>query len=324
MMNEHQHFMGHALRLAEPQLGRVWPNPAVGAVVVNGEAVVGVGATARGGRPHAETEALAMAGEKAHGATLYVSLEPCSHTGETPPCTEAIMRANLARVVIGCKDADPRVSGIAALQAAGIEVMVGVCEAEARALNAGFFTRIETHKPRVALKLATTEDGYMALSESRWVTNHAARHFGQYLRSRFDAIATGTGTAIKDNPSLNCRLAGMETYSPQRVVLGHTRLPETLTLAHPSVWTIPHQPPSETLEALAHKGITRLLVEAGPTLSTAFLKAKAVDEIYWFKAPITLGAGFPELPQLDIALLKSYHTVSTRTFGDHCLLCLQA
>jgi diaminohydroxyphosphoribosylaminopyrimidine deaminase / 5-amino-6-(5-phosphoribosylamino)uracil reductase len=324
MLTEHHHFMLHALRLAGAQLGRVWPNPAVGAVVVHAGAMVGIGATANGGRPHAETLALAMAGEKARGATLYVSLEPCSHTGKTPPCTDAIISAGITRVVVGCSDADPRVSGIATLQAAGIEVITGICETEARTLNAGFFKRIEKNRPLIALKIATTEDGYMALPASQWVTNEAARSFGQYVRSRFDAIATGTHTAIKDNPALTCRLSGMEKYSPQRVVLGRTPLPETLTLAAGDVWKISEHNLPQTLDTLAEKGITRLLVEAGPTLSAAFLNARLVDEIYWFKAPTTLGAGFPALPRLELGLLKPYTQTSTRNFGDNTLSCLQA
>ncbi len=325
MVTEHEHFMRHALRLAEVQLGRVWPNPAVGAVVVNGSAVVGIGTTANGGRPHAEPQALAMAGEKARGATLYVSLEPCSHTGQTPPCTEAIINAGIARVVIGCSDADPRVSGIDALKKVGIEVITNICEAEARHMNAGFFKRIETGKPLVTLKLATSADGKMALPENQWVTNEAARHFGQYLRSRFDAILTGTGTAIKDNPNLTCRLPGMAQFSPQRIVLGDTLLPQTHTLVAPETWFLKRSENlTQALEEIGQKGITRLLIEAGPKLSSAFLHEGLVDEIYWFRAPITVGAGFPELPQLDIGTLKQFKTTSTREFGDNTLLCLQA
>lgn len=324
MLTPHEHFMLHALRLAEAQLGRVWPNPAVGAIVVNG-GIVGIGTTADGGRPHAETQALAMAGEHARGATLYVSLEPCSHTGKTPPCTDAIIHAGIARVVVGCSDADPRVSGIDALKKAGIEVITSVCEKEARHLNAGFFKRIETSKPLVALKLATSADGKMALPENQWVTNEAARSFGQYLRSRFDAILTGTGTAIKDNPKLTCRLPGMERFSPQRIVLGDTPLPPGHSLSNAGVCLLKRpEKLTQALEEIGEKGINRLLVEAGPTLSSSFINEGLVDEIYWFRAPITVGAGFPELPQLDIGALHRFKTTSTRAFGDNTLLCLQA
>ncbi len=323
MGSDDQAFMQHALRLAEAQIGHVWPNPSVGAVVVAGGRIVGTGATAPGGRPHAETQALASAGVEARRATLYVSLEPCSHTGHTPPCTDAILAAGIGRVVIACRDADPRVAGIATLQHAGIEVTCGVCETEARALNVGFFTRLRHARPWVALKLATTEDGYMAVPESRWVTGTAARAFGQYLRQKYDAIATGTGTALQDNPALTCRLPGLLDRSPQRVVLGNTTLPPPLALSAPDVWRFSHAPLQETLEQLAQRGVTRLLVEAGPALSTAFLDAGLADRIYWFKTHRRVGAGFSSLPAIDVTRLQHAGPVWSRSFEDSVLLCLQ-
>lgn len=312
--------MRTALQLARRHLGQVWPNPSVGVVIVSDGRVVAHGVTARGGRPHAETEALAMAGTHARGATLYVTLEPCSHHGKTPPCTDAIISAGIARVVIACRDPNPQVNGkgIAQLRQAGIEIIEGISGREAIEINRGFFSLIEKKRPFISLKLATSLDGKIATrtGDSRWITNEASRRYGHLLRSRYDAIATGIGTVLADDPLLTCRLPGLEDRSPVRIVFdSQKRLPATSQLAKTAnsvpVWVISHKATggnagagitllqadpgadgidlAKTVKLLAEQGITRLLVEAGGKLSSAFLQSGLVDRMYWFRAPLMIG-----------------------------------
>ena len=315
-------LMRIALRLAARNLGQTWPNPAVGALVVKDGQIVGQGRTARGGRPHAETEALAQAGHHARGATLYVTLEPCSHQGKTAPCTQAIINAGIARCIIACRDPNPRVNGqgIAQLQAAGIEVIEGVCEAQARALNRGFISVMERNRPYIALKIATSLDGKITTGTSeRWLTGERARAYGHLLRSRYDAIAPGIGTVLADDPLLTCRLPGLEDCSPLRIVFDRQgRLPDdsqlARTLKHAPVW-LTRFPPDEAVAWLASEGVTRLLIEAGQQLSTAFLRSGLVDRIYWFRAPLVIGekglAAFSEA-------FSGWALVETNTLGqDH-------
>lgn len=277
--------MRHALMLARRNLGQVWPNPAVGCVIVKNGCVIGTGWTARGGRPHAESTALAQAGAEARGATLYVTLEPCAHHGKTPPCAEAVIRGGIAQAVIACRDPDPRVNGkgIAALQQAGIEVIEGICRAEAEALNAGFFWVLRRGRPWVTLKLATDAAGRMIPPpDARFITGEAARAHGHLLRAENDAILTGIGTVLTDDPLLTCRLPGLADRSPQRVVMDRRgRLPAEARI-HPA-WVYATSP-AETLSDLAARGITRLLVEAGPTLSAEFLEQNLADEVYWYRS----------------------------------------
>src|SRR5579872_6272521 len=227
--------MRASLGLARRGLGNTWPNPAVGCVLVREGRVVGRGWTQAGGRPHAEAEALARAGRAARGATAYVTLEPCSHHGKTPPCAEALIAAGIARVVAAIEDPDPRVSGrgIARLKEAGITVETGPCADEAVELNAGFLCRVKHGRPLVTLKLATSLDGRIATAsgESRWITGAAARERAHLLRATQDAVLVGTGTALADDPQLTCRLPGLEDRSPVRVVIDRNlRLPATLRL----------------------------------------------------------------------------------------------
>lgn len=323
--------MRAALGLARRGLGNVWPNPAVGCVIVRDGRVVGRGWTQPGGRPHAETEALAMAGEGARGATAYVTLEPCSHHGKTPPCAEALIQAGIARVVAAIEDTDPRVSGqgFDLLRAAGIEVKTGVCADAARELNAGFFLKQREGRPLVTLKLATTLDGRIAThsGESKWITGAAAREAGHLLRAENDVIMVGSGTALADDPELTCRLAGLEDRSPVRVVLdGRMRLPLTsrvvvtateiptwlLTLeggdpdriaayqdAGVEVVEVPEAPDhsvdlAAALAILAESGVTRVLVEGGAHLAAALLRAGLVDRLAWFRSARLIGGdGLP-------------------------------
>jgi len=318
--------MRAALALAARGLGNTWPNPSVGCVLVKDGTVVGRGWTQPGGRPHGETEALARAGEAARGATAYVSLEPCNHHGKTPPCSEALIAAGVARVVVACEDPDPRVAGggVRRLREAGIAVDTGVCAEEAYELNRGFFTRILHDRPLFTLKLATTLDGRIAThgGESKWITGDTARAWGHGLRASHDAIMVGIRTALADDPELTCRLAGLEHRSPVRVIFdSRLRLPLTSKLAASAarvptwlvtcvdpdplraeafagcgVQLIPVPPdgaglpaPALAAKALAARGITRVLVEGGATLAASLLRARLVDRVEWFRAARVIG-----------------------------------
>jgi diaminohydroxyphosphoribosylaminopyrimidine deaminase/5-amino-6-(5-phosphoribosylamino)uracil reductase len=320
-------FMTAALTLARRGLGRVWPNPAVGCIVLGADGeVVGRGWTQPGGRPHAETEALRRAGDAARGGTAYVSLEPCSHVGETGPCTDALIRAGVRRVVAATEDPDPRVAGegLEKLRAAGIEVRVGVARIDAERLNAGFFRRVLDGRPFVTAKLATTMDGRVAThgGESKWITGELARTWGHALRANHDALVTSSATVRADDPDLTCRLAGMEEVSPVRVVMD-SRLSTPLTsriaatAAKRPTWLFTCEdpprdrrdafvdcgvevievPPDDggrpevvaTLKALAARGITRVLVEGGPHLMATYFRAGVVDRIAWFRSASVIG-----------------------------------
>ncbi len=316
--------MRHALRLAERALGSTAPNPAVGCVIVRDGRVVGRGWTQPGGRPHAETVALAQAGSAARDATAYVTLEPCAHHGHTPPCANALVSAQLARVVASMVDPDPRVAGagFAYLEQRGIEVTRGVLEEDAQALNAGFVKRVTASRPLVALKIAQTLDGRVADPDgnSRWITSVEARRHAHWLRTQYDAIMAGIGTVLTDDPLLTCRLPGLEQRSPIRVVLdSKLQLPPDSQLVrtakeHPVVVftldetgddylagkgvTIERVQKLENglpaigavLEALARRGITRLLVEGGPRLLASIVKSGFADLLHLYRAPIFLGA----------------------------------
>jgi diaminohydroxyphosphoribosylaminopyrimidine deaminase/5-amino-6-(5-phosphoribosylamino)uracil reductase len=339
--------MQHALRLAERGLGRVAPNPAVGCVIVSPEGnVLGRGTTGEGGRPHAETIALAQAGATARGATAYVTLEPCAHHGRTPPCAEALVAAGIGRVVAATEDPDPRVSsrGLAILRAAGVEVSTGLMAVEAERLNAGFFLRIRERRPLVTLKIAMSADGRTASAagESKWITGEEARRFGHLLRARHDAILVGSGTALADDPELTCRLPGLEVRSPTRVVLDtHLRLGGNFRLARTardistlvfttneggdalralgveviSVASDPQGRPDigAVLHELAERGITRLLVEGGARVHAAFLDRGFADRLELFRAPLVLGgAGHPAIGALAApGLAEAQHFVFT-------------
>ncbi|MFT5539102.1 MAG: diaminohydroxyphosphoribosylaminopyrimidine deaminase [Alphaproteobacteria bacterium] len=323
-----------ALALARRGLGRVWPNPAVGCIIVSaGGDVVGRGWTQPGGRPHAETEALARAGDLAKGATAYVSLEPCSHTGKTGPCTEALIGAGIKRVVAACEDPYPRVAGkgFEQLKRAGVDVRVGVGHADAERLNAGFIKRVMVNRPLVTVKLATSLDGKVAThnGESQWITGETARAWGHALRASHDALITGSSTVRSDDPDLTCRLPGMEEFSPVRVVMD-SRLTTSLTArvaataGERPTWLVTCEGAAKdrreafagcgmevitvapddggrpdvaaTLGELAKRGITRVLVEGGPQILATFFRAGLVDRLAWFRAPDVIGGdGLPAI-----------------------------
>jgi diaminohydroxyphosphoribosylaminopyrimidine deaminase / 5-amino-6-(5-phosphoribosylamino)uracil reductase len=333
--------MRAALALARRGLGRVWPNPAVGCVIVKDGRVVGRGWTQPGGRPHAETEALARAGAAADGATAYVTLEPCCHWGRTPPCADALIAAGVRRVVAAIEDPDPRVAGggLARLRAAGIAVEAGLGAAEAAEINAGFFLRVRLGRPLVTLKLATSLDGRIATAsgESRWITGSAARERAHLLRATHDAILVGTDTVIADDPQLTCRLPGLDGHSPVRVVIDRQlRIPlnarvfaearqvptwvvtlasadqaRRKALGDAGVVVIPATPDpagridlGTALGLLGERGLTRLLVEGGGRLAAALLRGGLVDRLVWLHAPLLLGGdGIPAVAELGLAAL---------------------
>ena len=317
--------MALALTLGRRGLGRTWPNPAVGAVIVKDGVIVGRGWTQPGGRPHAEVEALRRAGAAARGATLYVTLEPCSHYGKSPPCADAVIAAGVARVVSALEDPNPEVAGQghARLRAGGIDVAVGLGADQARRDHAGHIRRIRDGRPHVTLKLAISADGKAAAAGRRPVeiTGEAVREHVHMMRAESDAIMIGIGTAVADDPLLTCRLPGMAKRSPVRIVLDAAlRLPLTSRLVRSAretpLWLIAATGAADdraealqshgaevlrvesnagrldlhaALKLMAGKGITRLMVEGGPTLAAALLEADLVDEAVLFHSPKTVG-----------------------------------
>jgi diaminohydroxyphosphoribosylaminopyrimidine deaminase/5-amino-6-(5-phosphoribosylamino)uracil reductase len=334
-----QRFMELALALGRRGLGRTWPNPAVGAVVAKDGVIVGRGWTQPGGRPHAETEALKRAGRAAKGATLYVTLEPCSHQGKTPPCVDAIIRAGIARVVSAVEDPNPQVAGqgYAKLRERGIAVENGLGGKEAAHDHAGHFRRMREHRSQVLLKLAVSADGKAGLAGRKpvAVTGEAARGRVHQMRAEADAILVGIGTVLSDDPHLTCRLPGMLERSPVRVILdARLRIPLAISIVGTArdtptwIFTGPNASPvaedilkakgvevfrveakdgrldlPAVLKALAERGITRLMVEGGPTVAAAFVKADLVDEVALFRSPKPLGDGIDALEGLPLTAL---------------------
>jgi diaminohydroxyphosphoribosylaminopyrimidine deaminase/5-amino-6-(5-phosphoribosylamino)uracil reductase len=334
--------MRAALALARRGLGSVWPNPAVGCVILNDGRVVGRGWTQPGGRPHGETEALRRAGDAAHGAVAYVSLEPCCHWGKTPPCVDALVTAGVRRAVVALEDPDPRVAGegLRRLRAAGLDVEVGLCAEEAAEVNAGFLSRLRLGRPLVTLKFATSLDGRIATAsgESQWISGPPARERAHALRASHDAIMVGTGTVVADDPQLTCRLPGLDHRSPVRVVIDrHLRIPPAARVIADArrtptwVFTLRSADPARrasflakgvtlidvdadregqvdlavALQALGERGITRLLVEGGAGLAAALFRARLVDRLVWVHAPLAIGGdGIPAIAGLDLAALS--------------------
>ena len=337
-------FMALALTLGRRGQGRTWPNPAVGAVIVKDGVIVGRGWTQAGGRPHAEVEALARAGDAARGATLYVTLEPCSHHGKSPPCADAAISAGIARVVSAIEDPNPEVAGQghARLRAAGITVDVGLFAHEAAHDHAGHFRRIRDRRPHVILKLALSPDDRIAAAGYRPVaiTGDAARARVHLLRAQCDAILVGIGTVLSDDPLLTCRLPGMEARSPVRVVLDRSlRIPGGSRLVRSAretpLWLVTSstaeapaamrlgaagaqviRAPGTTgspgldlhavLRALAERGITRLLVEGGARTASSFVAADLADEVWLLRGNEPLGAeGIPALDALALSAITA-------------------
>ena len=345
-----------ALALGRQALGTTWPNPTVGCVIVAADGrVVGRGVTGIGGRPHAEMQALAEAGERAAGGTAYVTLEPCAHDGATPSCARLLAEAALARAVIGTRDPDPRTdgSGAALLTAAGVTVTSGLHEDEARRLHAGHLRRVKSGRPHVTLKLAASLDGRIATSTgaSQWLTGQVARGHGHLLRARHDAILVGAGTAVRDDPELTCRLPGLGNRSPVRIVMigADTALPAgrlLSTLSRSPVWllaTAERRPDTADLQAagmevidvaadssgrpsleqalgtLGARGVTSVLVEGGQTVATALLRDHLADTLVWYSTDAIVGsdglAAVGGLTRTALSETRDFRTFRARRLG---------
>jgi diaminohydroxyphosphoribosylaminopyrimidine deaminase/5-amino-6-(5-phosphoribosylamino)uracil reductase len=352
-------FMQLALALGRRGLGRTWPNPAVGAVVVKDGVIVGRGWTQPGGRPHAETEALKRAGREAKGATMYVTLEPCSHHGKTPPCADAIIKAGIARVVSALDDVNPQVAGqgYAKLRERGITVETGLGREQAEHDHAGHSRRMRDGRPHVLLKLAASSDGKAGLAGRKPVaiTGEVARQRVHQMRAEADAILVGIGTVLADDPHLTCRLPGMLERSPVRVVLdARLRIPLSTaivgTAREAPVWVFGANGASpvaedilkakgvevfrvdaddgrldlqQVVKALAERGITRLMVEGGPIVAASFLAADLVDEAALFRSPNEIGlTGINVLEGMPLSTLTQspkLARVATEPVGDDTL-----
>ena len=355
---DREHMLA-ALALARRGLGSTWPNPSVGCVLVRGSRVVGRGTTAPGGRPHAEAVALAQAGDLARGATAYVTLEPCSHHGRTPPCADALIAAGVTHVIVACADPDPRVSGagIALLRAAGIEVTIGLMADEARSLQLGFLTRVGLGRPMLTLKLASTLDGRIAThaGESQWITGPEARRAAHALRGQHDAVLAGVGTIQADDAELTCRIPGYRKTPDLRIIVDsnlRTRLSARVvaTAATVPTWFL-HRGDADAdrvrafhdagvrlievagagpsinlaagMQALGAAGLTRVLVEGGAQIAGALLQAGLVDRIAWFHAPSVMGGdGLAAAQAFGIAALTEmprFRRVDSRPMGNDML-----
>jgi len=294
-------YMTRALELAERGRGKVEDHPLVGAVVVDGPEVVGEGWYEYDAVDHAETVALAQAGERARGATLYVTLEPCAHHGRTPPCADAVIAAGVARVVVGALDPNPKAAGgLERLRAAGVEVEL-LDSVSARRQNEAWRTWKALGRPFVTLKLAVTLDGRVTVPGRRWVTGEESRRLVHELRAASDAVAVGMGTVRADAPRLDARDVGATTQ-PRRLAFGRGPLPEESELE------LRTGPLEAELRALAAEGVQSLLLEGGPTLATAFLNAALVDKLLLFVAPILGGDGpraFGEIVPIELSDLRA-------------------
>lgn len=358
MSSDDLEHMRAALLVAGRGLGRTWPNPAVGCVLVRGGEVLARGWTQPGGRPHAEVEALRRAGAAARGATAYVTLEPCSHWGRTPPCCEALIAAGVRRVVVAMRDPDARVDGrgFARLRAAGVEVVEGVLEAQVRRFQQGFVRRVTTGLPLVTLKLASTLDGRIATAagESRWITGEASRRAVHAARARHDVVLVGSGTVLADDPELTVRGLGLPSL-PRVVFDARLRTPEAARLVAGArevpTWIVTapgHQPARlapylaagvevisaphgaaggldarAALQALAQRGVTRVFCEGGAALAGGLLRAGLVQRIMWFHAPAVLGAdawaAVAPLGLPGLAALPRYRMTAQRQLGADML-----
>jgi diaminohydroxyphosphoribosylaminopyrimidine deaminase/5-amino-6-(5-phosphoribosylamino)uracil reductase len=303
-----------ALDLAERGRGTTWPNPVVGAVVVSDGKIVGEGWHERKGGPHAEVVALKAAGEKAIGATLYVTLEPCRSTGATPPCTSAVLGAGVARVVAGALDPNPDAGGgLEELRAAGVEVVLadGDLGVAARRQNETWRTWVAKRRPFVTYKAAITVDGRVSVPGARWVTGEESRHRVHELRAASDAVGVGMGTVRADDPALDARDV-RAAKQPRRLAFGSGPLPEGSSLE------VLSGPLEEELGRLAAQGVQSLLLEGGPTLATAFVRSGLVDKLLLFVAPTIAGAGPPFLRELEDPV--TLHVLEAEPIGEDLLV----
>ena len=310
-----RYFMKNALNISLRGIGNTWPNPSVGVVVVKNDQIISRGWTQPGGKPHAEIVALKK--KIFFGATLYTTLEPCSHHGKTPPCVDQIIKSKINRVVIGLKDPNPKINGkgIRKLKKKKIKVTIGVLQKEIKKIHFGFFYKIKKNKPFIASKIAISKNGKMINPKKEWITSEASRKYGNFLRSKYDAIITGINTVLKDNPLLNCRHYGMENLSPVRFILdSNLRIKENLKIVKTAkdirtyVFTNKNNKEkimklkklglkikilSKNLEkidlkkamfVIAKMGFNNVLLESGPNLNSAFLKKNLINKIYYFQS----------------------------------------
>jgi len=345
-------YMKMAIDLSKRGLGVVYPNPSVGCVIVKDKHIIGRGWTGKGGRPHAEKTALEQA-KNAKGAKVYVTLEPCSHHGKTSPCAEALICSEVAEVFIATSDPDPRVSGrgIKMLKDAGINVRFGVLKTQADIVHQGFFNRIKQNRPLITIKIASSADGKIANNKDKksWVTGPQSRRKGHMYRACHDAIMIGVGTALIDNPSLDCRIAGLEGRSPVRVVVDTDLRINAMSNLCKSANKIPlwimtansdnrksaeikktgaqifyfkkngegQLDLSEVMSTLAKKGITRLLCEGGGKLNASLIRASLVDRLIWFKSFDSIGKnGVDALYGISLDELGRYLTLSLLDEGQ--------
>jgi diaminohydroxyphosphoribosylaminopyrimidine deaminase/5-amino-6-(5-phosphoribosylamino)uracil reductase len=350
-VTEDARFMGMALDLAGRGAGRTAPNPMVGAVIVRDGQVLAEGWTQPPGQDHAEPHALRQVGMQARGATMYVTLEPCCHHGRTPPCTDAILASGIRRVVIGTEDPFPLVAGqgIARLREAGIEVVVGVREAECRRRNLGFLRVTTGGLPEITLKTATSLDGRIAdeAGRSRWITGPAARAAGHRLRDTHDAVLVGIGTVLADDPALTTRIEGGRDAIP--VVLDtHLRIPDGARIftagRRPIVVTAEDAPPRDlpadilrvprnadgvdlraTLQRLGERGLHRILVEGGPAVHRALIDGGMVDRVEWYVSPRILAGtrGMVPGPGYSLAAAPGFRVTALAMLGDDAHLTLE-
>ena len=353
-----ERYMALAISLGRRNLGQTSPNPSVGCVLVKNDVIVGRGYTAPHGRPHAETQALKQAGSAANGATAYITLEPCSHEGQTPSCAHALVEAGIKRAVVAAIDPDKRVNGkgISILNAAGIEVKVGVLSEQASLDHAGFFSSQSSCRPWITLKLAASLDGKIATrtADSKWITGSSARHFVHNMRRKHDAIMVGSGTVISDDPSLNVRDLGT-CIQPCRIVLSsdlEISIKSNLakTIHEQPVWIFHSNGVCEELRSkwlqlgaklfecevddfgislkgvmqkLSDQGITRLLCEGGGKLAASLIRSELVDEIVTFHGGLIVGAdGVPSIGELGINALidaKRWRLDKTISFDTEVL-----
>ncbi len=331
-------FMSYALNLSKKHLGKTAPNPVVGCVIVADGEIISSGVTAKNGRPHAEKIAIDKVVDRKilKNSTIYVTLEPCSHVGQTPPCVDEIIKCGFAKVVIATKDSDSRVNGagIKKLEDAGIEVVCGILEKEAREINRGFFSTREKNRPFVTLKLATSLDGKIATKnfDSKWITSQQARNFAHHLRGINDAILVGANTVRYDDPSLDCRISGLEDFSPIRVIVSKSldlnsdaKIFQNCDKISTLILTCNSQKKSPSpqakiilcaekngevdlqnaLKKLAENGINSLLIEGGQKIATAFLKENLVDELVWIKNKKIVGNdGIAAIGDFDITAIS--------------------